>query len=177
MLRIDCTRDTATLFGPDHGNTKFQWHGGIQQHGKIYAHPSHANTVLVIDTNPGIKKVCYELPIRRAAYDTDETRTYKWLGGSIGADGNIYCPACDASAVLKIDVTTEECTTFGFAGTIKNKVGPCAHLACRTGVIVALSLSPLFLFYFVRFYSGKGDCWVETIAFIAFRRRGDKCVA
>ena len=122
VLRIDCTRDTATLFGPDHGNTKFQWHGGIQQHGKIYAHPSHANTVLVIDTNPGIKKVCYELPIRRAAYDTDETRTYKWLGGSIGADGNIYCPACDASAVLKIDVTTEECTTFGFAGTIKNKV-------------------------------------------------------
>lgn len=124
VLKIDCARDAATLVGPDHGNTKFQWHGGIQVRGKIYAHPSHADTVLVIDTNVGVakNKVCYELPIRRAEYDTDAVRTYKWLGGSVGADGNIYCPACDTSAVLMINATTEECTTFGFAGTLKNKV-------------------------------------------------------
>lgn len=123
ILKIDCQRDTATIVGPDHGNTKFQWHGGIQVNGKIYAHPSHADTVLVIDTNPDNRRVCYQLPIQKASYDKDMRQNYKWLGGCVGADGNIYCPACDTSAVLKIDVTTEECTTFSFTGSLKNKVG------------------------------------------------------
>lgn len=124
VLKIDCEKDTATLVGPDYGTTKYNWHGGIQVNGKIYAHPSHANSVLVIDTNPGTPKnrICSELPIDRAEYDRDPRQNYKWLGGSVGADGNIYCPACDTSAVLKIDVTTDKCTTFGHAGTEKNKV-------------------------------------------------------
>jgi hypothetical protein len=125
VLRIDCATDTAALVGPDYGCAGYNWHGGLQVNGKIYAHPSHApDSVLVIDTNPdrvGDKNICSELKIRRADYDTDTRENYKWLGGSIGADGNIYCPACDASAVLKIDTTTNECTTFGFAGTLKNK--------------------------------------------------------
>lgn len=122
VLKIDCSADTATLVGPDYGTTKYNWHGGVQVNGKIYAHPSHADTVLVIDTNPGALNVCSELLIERAAYDTDPRKNYKWLGGSIGLDGNIYCPACDTSSVLKIDVTTDKCTTFGYAGTLKNKV-------------------------------------------------------
>lgn len=36
-------------------------------------------------------------------------------------DGNIYCPACDTSAVLKVDTHTDTCSTFGFCGTDKNK--------------------------------------------------------
>jgi hypothetical protein len=122
VLKIDCSADAATLVGPDYGTTKYNWHGGIQVNGKIYAHPSHADTVLVIDTNPGAAQICFELPIERAEYDTDTRKTYKWLGGSVGLDGNIYCPACDTSSVLKIDVTTDKCTTFGYAGTLKNKV-------------------------------------------------------
>jgi hypothetical protein len=123
VLKIDCSNDSATLIGPDYGTTKYNWHGGIQVHGKIYAHPSHANTVLVIDTNPDrtAQSQCTEMPIHRAEYDTDPCPTYKWLGGSVGLDGNIYCPACDTSSVLKIDVTTNLCTTFGYAGTQKNK--------------------------------------------------------
>ena len=125
VLKIDCTNDTATLIGPDYGTTKYNWHGGIQVHGKIYAHPSHADTVLVIDTNVENRdnniSQCSEIPIIRGANDTDPTPTYKWLGGSIGLDGNIYCPACDTSSVLKIDVTTNACTTFGHTGTLNNK--------------------------------------------------------
>ena len=89
---------------------------------------------------------CFELPIdakdttdngNSHNHDTQTTTTtttttqetppttlasrYKWLGGSIGADGNIYCPACDTTAVLQINVTTDTCTTFGFTGTDKNK--------------------------------------------------------
>jgi hypothetical protein len=124
VLRIDCESDTASLVGPDYGCAGYNWHGGVKTNGKIYAHPSHApDSVLVINTNPDDHKEdpCSELPIKRAEYDKDIRINYKWLGGAIGADGNIYCPACDTSSVLKIDTQTEECTTFGFVGTLKNK--------------------------------------------------------
>ena len=120
VLRIDAKTDTATLIGTDYGTAGFNWHGGIKVNGKIYAHPSHApDTVLVIDTRQDGR--CYELPIKRASYDTDGRKNFKWLGGVIGADGNIYCPACDTSSILKINTETDECTTFGFAGNEKNK--------------------------------------------------------
>jgi hypothetical protein len=132
VLRIDCNRDTATLMGPDYGIDKYNWHGGVLVRGKLYAHPSHADTVLVIDTTTSNNNIndnvaaynddrCTELPIERATYDVDTRNNYKWLGGSIGVDGNIYCPACDTSSILKIDTQTNKVTTFGFAGTDKNK--------------------------------------------------------
>ena len=124
VLRIDCDNDSAELVGPDYGVAGYNWHGGIQINGKIYAHPSHADDlVLVINTNPACprEEICSELPIRRATYDKDTRRNFKWLGGSVGNDGNIYCPACDTSSILKIDTKTDECTTFGFAGKLKNK--------------------------------------------------------
>jgi hypothetical protein len=86
------------------------------------AHPSHAETVLVIDTRMDVDQgIISELIIHRAANDTDGRKNYKWLGGTIGADGNIYCPACDTSAILKINVKTDQCETLGFTGTDKNK--------------------------------------------------------
>lgn len=124
VLRIDCNNDTASLIGPDFGVAEYNWHGGIKLNGKIFAHPSHApDTVLVIDTAPGIKdnERCREVEISRADYDTDSRKNYKWLGGSVGADGCIYCPPCDTSAVLRIDPITERCTTFGFTSTDRNK--------------------------------------------------------
>jgi hypothetical protein len=151
VLKIDCTNDTATLIGPDYGTTKYNWHGGIQVHGKIYAHPSHANTVLVIDTNIENRdknnnhatSQCSEIPIVRATYDTDPTPTYKWLGGSVGLDGNIYCPDCDTSSVLKIDVTTNTCTTFGHTGTLKNKWQ--GGILGRDGCIYCIPASGLYV--------------------------------
>lgn len=78
--------------------------------------------MLVIDTTKDIDHgTISELAIHRAPYDTDDRKNYKWLGGSIGADANIYCPACDASAILKINVKTDYCETLGFTGNEKNK--------------------------------------------------------
>lgn len=105
------------MIGPNYGIGKYFWHGGIKVNGKIYAHPSHADTVLVINTKE--RGTISELNIHRA--DNDTRKNYKWLGGSVGADGNIYCPACDTSAILKINVTTDHCETMGFAGAEKNK--------------------------------------------------------
>eukprot|EP00529_Nitzschia_sp_RCC80_P013098 CAMPEP_0113511318 /NCGR_PEP_ID=MMETSP0014_2-20120614/38646_1 /TAXON_ID=2857 /ORGANISM="Nitzschia sp." /LENGTH=596 /DNA_ID=CAMNT_0000407409 /DNA_START=236 /DNA_END=2026 /DNA_ORIENTATION=+ /assembly_acc=CAM_ASM_000159 len=122
VLRIDCKTDTAKIIGPNYGVGKYFWHGGIKRNGKIYAHPSHANTVLVIETNDYENPTVSEIPIHRADYDKDTSeRTYKWLGGAVGADGHIYCPACDTSAVLKIDVDTDHVTTFGLTTFDKNK--------------------------------------------------------
>ena len=114
------------------------------QHGKIYAHPSHADTLLMIDTNnisdegePDIK----ELTIHKASYDTDDRKNYKWLGGGIGIDGNIYCPACDTSAVLKVDVTTDHCRTFGYAGSAKNKWQGAVLSKTRDGCLYCIPAS------------------------------------
>jgi len=120
VLRIDAETDTATLVGPDFGCDKWNWHGGIEVNGAIYAFPSHADTVLKIDTTePSRGQNCTLLPIPRAP--TDTVKNYKWLGGSKGVDGNIYGMPCDASSILKINVETDECTTFGDTGEGKSK--------------------------------------------------------
>jgi len=122
VLRIDTETDTATIVGPDHGCKIFNWHGGLKRNGMIYAFPSHANRVLKIDTTMESKgENSTLLDIHRAPYDNDETQKYKWLGGSVGADGNIYAMPADASTILKINVTNDHCSTFGNAGTDKNK--------------------------------------------------------
>jgi hypothetical protein len=143
VLRIDCNTNTASLVGRDYGSSYFNWHGGIQVNGCIYAHPSHATTVLVINTNHRRHNkttllvtdensdnnniddddgYCYEIPITRCSNDTNSlptttttstATTYQWLGGTVGADGNIYCPPCDTADILKICTTTQSCQTFG----------------------------------------------------------------
>ena len=120
VLRIDTESDSATLVGPDFGSGKWNWHGGIEASGSIYAFPSHSNFVLKIDTtNKSRGQDCTLLPIPRAPSDT--VQNYKWLGGSVGFDGNIYGMPCDSSSILKINVETNECTTFGDTGDGKSK--------------------------------------------------------
>ncbi|KAI2509111.1 hypothetical protein MHU86_5359 [Fragilaria crotonensis] len=122
LLRIDTETDTAAIVGEDYGCKRFNWHGGAKVNGFIYAYPSHADTVLRIDTSLQSKgTISTRLPIQRASYDVDTNQNYKWLGGAIGADGNIYAMPADASAILKIDTHTNICSTFGFVGTEKNK--------------------------------------------------------
>jgi hypothetical protein len=122
LLRIDTETDTAAIVGEDYGCKRFNWHGGAKVNGFIYAYPSHANTVLRIDTSLQSKgTISTQLPIHRASYDADTNENYKWLGGAIGADGNIYAMPADASAILKIDTHTNVCSTFGFVGMEKNK--------------------------------------------------------
>jgi hypothetical protein len=122
VLRIDTETDTARIVGPDHGCKLFNWHGGTKINGMIYAFPSHAGKVLKIDTSMESKgQNSTLLDIHRDPDDTDTNTNYKWLGGSVGADGNIYAMPADSSSILKIDTTTDHCSSFGFVGTDKNK--------------------------------------------------------
>lgn len=112
VLRIDANTDTVSLLG-DYGLNEYNWHGGIKsdRNGCIYCFPAHHSHVLKIDTNIKIshdaskngKNDCRLslVPIHRASYDKDEVTRYKWLGGSLGADGNIYGMPSDASSILR----------------------------------------------------------------------------
>jgi hypothetical protein len=118
VLRIDANHDTVEVIGEDlFGTMKYNWHGGVKssKNGKIYCFPAHHSHVLCIDTrwtmsprqhdDNGSCKSGEErlelLPIHRAHYDKDEVTKYKWLGGSIGADGNVYGMPSDASSILR----------------------------------------------------------------------------
>ena len=75
VLQIDCATGSARLVGKEYGTGLYNWHGGIQRHGKIYAHPSHAETVLVIDTRKRGDVNVFELLIQRN--DDNPTKNYK----------------------------------------------------------------------------------------------------
>lgn len=116
VLRVDCNTDRADLIG-DFGWGEYNFHGGIKAGHGIYAFPAHSNHVLKINTTMACDGEDWSrlslLPIERAPYDDDTVSRYKWLGGSMGADGNIYGMPSDASSVLKIDVDADRVTTFG----------------------------------------------------------------
>jgi hypothetical protein len=110
ILRIDADTDTVELIGEEiFGVREYNWHGGIKhpKNGKIYCFPAHNSHVLTIDTafsksNPGSSEKQWSLlDIQRASYDKDQVTRYKWLGGSLGADGNIYGMPSDASSILR----------------------------------------------------------------------------
>lgn len=91
VLRMDANTDTITLLG-DYGTNQYNWHGGVlARNGNIYAFPAHAESVLKIDTAAvgSEDERLSTLPIRRAVYDADGVMKYKWLGGSLGVDGNV----------------------------------------------------------------------------------------
>jgi hypothetical protein len=124
VLQINTANDSARLVGPNYGVQKYYWHGGINVAGRIYAHPSHAETVLVIDTTSRDANAIEikELPIQYHDEQGASTKqSYKWLGGAVGTDGNVYCPACDTTAALMIDAKAGTCSTFGYAGDARNK--------------------------------------------------------
>jgi hypothetical protein len=117
VLRIDANDDSVSLLG-EFGWNKYNWHGGVKapSNGAIYAFPAHSETVLRIDTSEGMddESRLTKLPIHRAPYDVHPITRYKWLGGSLGADGNVYGMPSDASSVLRVNVDDEIVTTFGW---------------------------------------------------------------
>lgn len=127
VLRIDATKDQVTLIGENQFKVaEYNWHGGIKspENGKIYCFPAHHSHVLCINTNinvAGTEESLDLLPIHRAPYDNDIVTRYKWLGGALGADGNIYGMPSDASSILYIDTKTSFVSTFGKISGEKNK--------------------------------------------------------
>lgn len=140
VLQIDANTDTVEIIGEDRDGegddtlskcdvNEYNFHGGIfsKRNGKIYCFPAHHSHVLTINTrfedgdSHARKNRLDLLPIHRAPYDKDEVTRYKWLGGSIGIDGNIYGMPSDASSILFIDTEENTASTFGQVSSEKNK--------------------------------------------------------
>jgi hypothetical protein len=143
VLRIDANTDSVQLIGEESFDiAHYNWHGGIKspQNGKIYCFPAHNSHVLSIDTNvnhAGKESSLELLPIHRASYDKDTVAKYKWLGGAMGADGNIYGMPSDASSILHIDTQTNCVTTFGTISGEKNKYQG-GTLSSKNGFVYAI---------------------------------------
>jgi len=110
ILQIDTISDEVRTIG-DFGCGEWKWHGGLKspRNGAIYAFPSHHDCVLKIDTNPDVStpgKVTL-IPIPPTF---DGVTKYKWLGGAMGSDGNIYGMPCDTNSVLYINTENDEVT-------------------------------------------------------------------
>lgn len=130
VLRINPWDDTVQILG-DFPSGGWKWHGGLlsPETGVIYAFPAHSNEVLCVDSNLRHDSKSNDdswrvstIPIQRHESDTDPPDlTYKWLGGSYGADKCIYGMPSDATTILRIDPFKNEATTFGKVGASRNK--------------------------------------------------------
>jgi DNA-binding beta-propeller fold protein YncE len=143
VLRIDTKNDSVQLIGEESFDVaQYNWHGGIKspKNGKIYCFPAHNSHVLSIDTNSdraGTESSLDLLSIHRASYDKDTVTKYKWLGGALGADGNIYGMPSDATSILRIDTETNSVTTFGRISGEKNKYQG-GTLSSKNGFVYAI---------------------------------------
>jgi hypothetical protein len=74
----------------------FKWVGGVYLNGKIYGVPSGADNVSEIDTRAGTY----------AVFGQTSDGDFKWSGGCVWKDGNIYCFPRRANSLLRIDTET-----------------------------------------------------------------------
>jgi len=120
VIKIDPRTDEVTFLG-DFPEGGWKWHGGVvDADGNVYGLPNNIGTVLKIDVYAG------EVSTFGGPFDDPvefgRDLTYRYLGGVVGADGNIYCIPGDANRVLKIMPATMECKVIGrYFNGVKNK--------------------------------------------------------
>jgi hypothetical protein len=126
VLKIDPKKQSVEMLG-DFSDVPggWRWHGGVRSGDFIYAFPSHAPRVLKIDCLAGR---AYEIG------PSFEGR-YKWGGGAVDLDGNVYGMPSDTDGVLRIRVATDEVDVIGRGKlpAIKNKwqggvLSPCGAI-------------------------------------------------
>jgi isopenicillin N synthase-like dioxygenase len=113
VLRIDPTLQQVTSHG-DFQEGGHKWHGGVLgPDGCIYGIPAHADSVLKVV--PGLEPKLETIggPLRTGSHRNDGK--YKYLGGAVGRDGNIYFFPSDADYVLQVNPVTN----------LVREVGPC----------------------------------------------------
>ncbi|CAD7928562.1 unnamed protein product [Amoebophrya sp. A120] len=115
VLKIDPdTGETSLLGGPFDG--EFKWlRGVLASDGCVYGIPSHGESVLRIFTSKTNQHRERYNEVEQLYPDSGPMKgIWKWHGGILGQDGNIYGVPCNADQVLKIDIQKNgEITMFG----------------------------------------------------------------
>ena len=122
VLKIDPRTQSVSRHGEDVIKTKggYKWHGGVvAPDGCIYAMPSHANAVLKVTPgeNVGVKIIGN----LRTENSIPHLYKYKYGGGVVGSDGNVYGIPSDADYVIRINTQTEQVEEVGPAWPGLNK--------------------------------------------------------
>ena len=116
VLKIDPVAKTATVIGTGlFGEGGMKWHGGVVGgDGAIYALPNNTDTVLKIVPGTG------ECTLLGGGLRGGKRRVggryedkYKYQGGVLGNDGNVYAMPADADRVLRIVCATGEVGEIG----------------------------------------------------------------
>jgi hypothetical protein len=111
VLRIDPTTQSVTVHGsfPEGGH---KWHGGtIGSDSCIYGIPSHSDCVLKIEPGDPPTITTIGSNLRTGAHRSDGK--YKYLGGALGHDGNVYFFPSDADYVLQVNCKTGQVREVG----------------------------------------------------------------
>jgi len=112
VLRVvpaDDADDVRVEILGDYGVGGYKWHGGTlhKKEGKIYAFPSHADSLLVVDTRPSMERSperLVRLPVPEApSVRPANIKGYRWAGGLVGADGAVYAIPSDCDAILRVE--------------------------------------------------------------------------
>ena len=120
VLKINPATQEVSMHGQDllkEGGWK--WHGGvIGPDGCIYAMPSHADCVLKVipGETVGIKFIG-----NLSISDNTIHYKYKFGGGVVGADGNVYGIPSDADRAIRINIAEETVDEIGPRMVCKNK--------------------------------------------------------
>jgi hypothetical protein len=122
VVKVNPFNDKVSILG-DFGDSDFKWHGGaVGPDGCVYGFPAHAATVLKIsphidDAQVGLEELHLD-PLEDPQVMQGK---YKWLGGGVDREGNIYGMPSDAQTILKIETSTGRVSTFGSVSDDKNK--------------------------------------------------------
>lgn len=107
--------DGVTLHGQYEGLHK--WHGASRApNGTIVSIPANADAVLCItpaSPAPILQLVGASVLLKGSMGRHRLDRKYKYLGGSPGPDGRVFCFPCAAEHVLAVDTTTMTATEVG----------------------------------------------------------------
>jgi hypothetical protein len=107
--------DGVTLHGHYEGLHK--WHGASRaSNGTIVSVPANADSVLCItpaSPAPILQLVGASVLLQGSMGRHRLDRKYKYLGGSPGPDGRVFCFPCAAEHVLAVDTTTMTATEVG----------------------------------------------------------------
>ncbi|KAK3252248.1 hypothetical protein CYMTET_38440 [Cymbomonas tetramitiformis] len=143
VLQICPDTQDVTTVGWVLADAKQKWLRGCLAHDNcVYGIPCCAETVLKIDTDPSHSKhpqqptMSLLEPTRDAAENLKGT--WKWHGGVVARDGNIYGVPANATSVLKISVPSGEVTTFGDASLLEGDYKWYGGLLAADGAIYCI---------------------------------------
>ncbi|GMH97493.1 hypothetical protein TrST_g13888 [Triparma strigata] len=111
VLKINPKTATVDIIGsfPEGGH---KWHGGlVDANGDILAIPANADSCLKVCPSTGEIKVFGEGKVRTGKHRDDGK--YKFLGGVLGVDGNVYFIPSDSDRVVQVNPKTEEVREVG----------------------------------------------------------------